>query len=76
MQKAKVFQTGRSQAIRLPKQFRVETDEVYLKKTSEGFLVISREPWEIFLEGVANLSDDFMSAGRRQPKVQPRSWTE
>lgn len=76
MQKAKVFQTGRSQAIRLPKQFRVETDEVYLKKTSGGFLVISREPWEVFLEGVANLSDDFMSAGRQQPKVQPRNWTE
>jgi len=68
MQKAKVFQMGRSQAIRLPKQFRVETDEVYLKKTSEGFVVISREPWDVFLEGVANLSDDFMSAGRQQPK--------
>ena len=68
MHKAKVFQMGRSQAIRLPKQFRVETDEVYLKKTSEGFVVISREPWDVFLEGVANLSDDFMSAGRQQPK--------
>ena len=76
MQKAKVFQTGRSQAIRLPKQFRVTSDEVYLKKTPEGFLVISREPWEVFLEGVANLSDDFMSAGRQQPEVQSRSWTE
>jgi len=38
---------------------------VYLKKTTEGFLVIPREPWEVFLEGVANLSDDFMSAGRQ-----------
>jgi antitoxin VapB len=43
MQKAKVFQTGRSQAIRLPKSFRLDTNEVYLKKTSEGFLVIARE---------------------------------
>lgn len=32
MQTAKVFQNGRSQAIRLPKEFRVDTDEVYLKK--------------------------------------------
>jgi antitoxin VapB len=76
MQKARVFQTGRSQAIRLPKQFRLETDEVYLKKTSDGFLVIPRDPWEIFLEGVANLSDEFMSADRQQPKVQPRNWIE
>jgi antitoxin VapB len=73
MQKAKVFRTGRRQAIRLPKQFRVETDEVYLKKTPEGFLIILREPWQVFLEGVASLSDDFMSAGRQQPWLQPRS---
>jgi antitoxin VapB len=74
MQTAKVFQNGRSQAIRLPKEFRVDSDEVYLKKTSEGFLVIARDPWEIFLEGVANLSDDFMSGGRAQPPPQQRTW--
>ena len=45
MQTARVFQNGRSQAIRLPKEFRVDKDEVYLKKTPEGFLVISRDPW-------------------------------
>jgi antitoxin VapB len=74
MQTAKVFQNGRSQAIRLPKEFRVEGDEVYLKKTPEGFLVIPRDPWEIFLEGVAELSEDFMAEGRRQPEPQDRKW--
>lgn len=74
MQIAKVFQNGRSQAIRLPRDFRVETAEVYLKKTPEGFLVISRDPWEIFLEGVSELSDNFMSGGRQQPKPQNRTW--
>src|SRR5208337_3484287 len=34
---ARVFRTGRSQAIRLPKEFRVEADTVYLKRTGEGF---------------------------------------
>ena len=76
MQTAKVFRNGRSQAIRLPKDFRVESDEVYLKKTSEGFLVISRDPWDIFFEGVRDLSDDFMSSGRRQPETQKRRWSE
>ena len=38
MQTAKVYQNGRSQAIRLPKDFRLETDEVYLKKTLETML--------------------------------------
>jgi antitoxin VapB len=75
MHLAKVFQNGRSQAIRLPKEFRVNSAEVYLKKTSEGFLVIPRDPWEIFLEGVEELPADFMAASRRQPPQQKRTWT-
>src|SRR2546427_9415976 len=58
---AKVFMNGRSQAIRLPKQFRVRTREVFLKKTPVGFTVVERDPWEIFEEGCRELSDDFMS---------------
>lgn len=71
---AKVFRNGRSQAIRLPKEFRVDADEVYLKKTSEGFLVIARDPWDVFCEGVEELSGDFMAGGRKQPKLEPRRW--
>ena len=74
MHKAKVFRNGRSQAIRLPKEFRVDTAEVYLKKTPEGFLVIARDPWEIFFEGVKELSADFMAGGRQQPRAQKRAW--
>jgi antitoxin VapB len=72
MQTAKVFEIGRSQAIRLPKQFRVNVAEVYLKKTAEGFLVIPRDPWDMFLEGVKELSDDFLAGGRQQPETQTR----
>jgi len=75
MRTAKVFQNGRSQAIRLPKEFRVDTDEVYLKKMPEGFLVIPRDPWDLFFEGVLELSDDFMAGGRRQPRLEKRKWT-
>ena len=57
-----------------PEQFRVNTAEVYLKKTPEGFLVFDRDPWEIFFEGVEELSPDFMTAGRRQPRRQKRTW--
>jgi antitoxin VapB len=69
---AKVFQTGRSQAIRLPKEFRVESDTVYLKRTGEGFLVITRDPWEIFFEGVEELSDKFSGSKRVQPELESR----
>jgi antitoxin VapB len=73
MQTAKVFKNGRSQAIRLPKEFRVDADEVYLKKTPEGFLVITRDPWELFHEAVEQLPDDFM-ADRKQPPLEERNW--
>jgi antitoxin VapB len=73
---AKVFRNGRSQAIRLPKEFRVDTSEVYLKRTREGFLVIPRDPWELFFEGVAELSGDFTRGGRVQPEAEQREWPE
>jgi antitoxin VapB len=74
MQTARVFQIGRSQAIRLPKAFRVDVSEVYLKRTAEGFLVIPRDPWDVFLEGVAELSEDFMAGAREQPALDARPW--
>lgn len=67
---AKVIRSGRSQAIRLPKEFHVEVGEVYLKRTREGFLVIVRDPWEVFFEGVQDLSDDFMARARVQPRLE------
>lgn len=73
MTAAKVFMNGRSQAIRLPNEFRVSTHEVFLKKTSEGFVVIERDPWEVFEEGCRALSDGFM-AERVQPPVEQRDW--
>ena len=72
--KAKVFENGRSQAIRLPKKFRVNTTEVYLKKTAEGFLVTPRDPWSIFMEGINALSDDFMAERPAQPPAERRNW--
>jgi antitoxin VapB len=69
---AKVFRTGRSQAIRLPKEFRVEANEVFLKRTADGFVVITKDPWDVFFEGVEQLSDEFLSGGRVQPKLESR----
>ena len=68
----KVFRTGRSQAIRLPKEFRVESDEVLLKRTADGFAVITKNPWEVFFEGVEQLSDTFLEGGRVQPNLETR----
>ncbi len=71
---AKVFMNGRSQAIRLPKEFRVNGAEVHLKRVQEGILIIERDPWEICREACQDLSDDFMKE-RVQPPAQKRDWS-
>ena len=44
----------------------------YLKGTGEGFLVITKDPWEIFFEGVEQLSDEFLGGEREQPELKSR----
>ena len=73
MTTAKVFKNGRSQAIRLPREFRVKSSEVYLKKVREGFVVMERDPWDVCREACQELSDGFMNE-RKQPPHQRRSW--
>lgn len=50
MYTAKLFTNRRSQAVRLPKAFRFEGSEVFIKKTSEGVLLIpkDRSLWDVF----------------------------
>jgi antitoxin VapB len=51
MQTAKIFMTGRSQAVRLPAEFRFDTDEVYIRRDPHtGDVLLSRRPcdWREF----------------------------
>ena len=74
MNVAKVFQSGPDQAIRLPDEFRLDVEEVYLKRTPEGFIVMPRDPWEVFFEGVEELSEGFCGDSRKQPHAERRNW--
>jgi antitoxin VapB len=50
MQVAKIFQNGRSQAVRLPKEFRFDDSEVYISR-EDGKVFLSPKPkmtWEAF----------------------------
>ena len=58
---AKVFMNGRSQAIRLPKEFRVSGSEVSLTRVPGGILVSEADPWQIFEEGCRRLEDGFFT---------------
>ncbi len=73
MQTAKLFQNGRSQAVRLPKEFQFQGEEVFIHKHGQAVLLIPYDKaWEVFMEGVKSFSDDFMSGGRDQGEDQER----
>lgn len=46
---AKVFQNGRSQAVRLPKECRVNSDEVYIEKIGDSLIItpMQKSKWDI-----------------------------
>ena len=63
---AKLFMNGRSQAVRLPVNYRFDCDEVYIRKDPEtGDVIISRKPgsWDDYFEMIANIEipDGFMA---------------
>ncbi|MBN1402005.1 MAG: antitoxin [Anaerolineae bacterium] len=61
---AKVFMSGNSQAIRLPKEFRLEADEVIIVKSGDSLIVTPRmSSWEGFVEGFSGLSEDYSATG-------------
>lgn len=82
-QTAKVFVTGRSQAVRLPREFRFAESEVFIRRDPlTGDVVLSRKPadWQGFLDAVARTPDvdDFL-AERQQTHTQRNpfeDWTE
>ena len=72
MTKAKVFMNGRSQAIRLPKEFRVSGDEVYITK-EKGKLIIFEKPrktWDEIIRDMPAFPD--FDVNRKAISKKPR----
>ncbi len=69
---AKVFKNGRSQAIRLPKEYRVDSNEVYIEKIGHSLIIVPKEKskWDI----MRNAIEDFngFEFERNQPEQQKR----
>lgn len=74
---AKVFRSGNSQAVRLPKDFRLDASEVEISREGEALILrprpASARPWASLHAAVARgFSDDFLTGGREQPGAQQR----
>ncbi len=70
---AKIFENGRSQAVRLPMQFRFDADEVVIQKLGDAVLLVPKESlWQTFEEGLEGFTDDIFKDGRNQGNQQER----
>jgi len=62
METAKLFQNGKSQAVRLPKEFRFGSDRVYIKRIGNAVVLLPYQtPWNTLLDSLSLFSADFMS---------------
>ena len=76
MKTAKVFKSGNSQAVRIPKEFHLEDEDVEIRK-HRGTLILRprKKSWTALIESLDKFSDDFMDQGRNQPPAQRRGRT-
>ena len=72
MKTAKLFQNGRSQAVRLPKEFRFTGSRVFVKRMGSAVVLLPEmDTWDVLFEACEEFSEDFM-AERNQPEIQTR----
>ena len=77
-QTAKIFLNGRSQAVRLPLEFRFDCKEVYIEKQGDAVILRPKpdalsERWRTFFESTEPFPDEFM-ADRDDALPQERAW--
>ena len=73
MNTARLFQSGRSQAVRLPKEFRFNGEEVSVQHFGNGVLLLPiNDPWATLEAGLAAFEPGFILA-REQPPEQVRT---
>ena len=73
MDTAKIFKSGNSQAVRLPKAYQFNVSEVQILRRGEE-VILKPTPRNLTkaFDLLADMSDDFMEGGRFQPAVQDR----
>ena len=72
MKTAKLFKNGESQAVRLPKEFRFDGEEVLIKRAGNAVVLLpKKKSWEALVDSLSQFSSDFM-AERQQPEGNDR----
>jgi antitoxin VapB len=78
MDTAKLFKNGRSQAVRLPKEYSFTGDEVYVKKVNGVVMLIpkNQNPWKPLINSLDKFTDDFFKFKRDQGIMDSRDSIE
>ena len=64
MKTAKIFKSGNSQAVRIPKEFRVEGDEVDIERSGDALTLRPRKrSWASLRKSLGKFTEDFMETG-------------
>ena len=72
MKTAKIFINGRSQAVRLPKEYQFAGDEVYINRVGAMVVMFPRDKgWDLLAESLDEFTEDFM-AERNQGDMDKR----
>ena len=71
MATAKLFINGRSQAVRLPKEFRFDGDEVFIKRVGDAVVLLPRHGWNTLFAALDAFEPNF-TLTREQPADQTR----
>jgi antitoxin VapB len=70
---AKVFKNGASQAVRLPKEFRFDSDEVCIKHIGSAVLLFAKDSaWALMEESLGQVDEDFMTPRNQPVKAETR----
>ncbi len=73
----RVFKSGNSQAVRIPREFQLDVSEVEIFQRGEELVLRKkRDDLSDVLDLFASLPDDFMEEGRQDPPPQPRDFDE
>ena len=73
MKTAKVFRSGNSQAVRIPREFQLEGSEVEITKRGSSLVLRPcKKSWAPLFASLNKFTADFMKAGRKQPRTQKR----
>lgn len=73
---AKLFISGRSQAVRLPAQFRLEGTELLIEQDGDAVILRPKpQGWDDFFAAESRTPDDFL-ADRHQEQLREREWLD